>query len=424
MISLHIVTDFCPPEKLDRALLYLQRVKPPTVNVAMGAQVDIGMQFCERIHQALPNMVIQMRLLEDTGYVMSHSPQEWYTRYVTPRLSWLKANRIVPVVDNETSGSDEVIKIYVERESSIADMLHKEGLSGVFCRFATGNIVESQYVLLKPLLDKLNSWDWIGPNEYSNVPSKSSSGHLERYKRIETVAGRSLNMSIGECGILNDYQARAGYRSVGMSDRDMAAQLLADEIWYKGGTIPRHVFCIGGGQEWASLQVGDGALEFWEDYYSKIQLPSPTPAPLPPAPLPPFTMGMRYVINTPQEFVNLRQEADVAAKKLGEVPNKAIITALEEKLVGGEFFRRIQFGTLAGWVSMQGGAVTFAPYLGDASTVQIPIDLLNHIATSLQQQASALKTLAAEIATASENMQRDYTVIKTILDQINAVQSI
>jgi len=232
MLSLHIIVDFCPQERLDRALLYLTRVKPPTVNIAGGAQLDRAMQFAERVRSVLPNIVIQFRILEDTGIIVKLTPGEWYAHYVTPRLRWLTINKITLVVDNETSGDDVTINKYVSNSVGVAYRLHNEGLGGVFCRFATGNISESQYALLKPLLNVLTDKDWLGPNEYSNIPGHSAGGHLERYKRIEAVAGRPLNMSIGECGILVDYQARTGYLDANISGAAMAAQLIGEEMWY------------------------------------------------------------------------------------------------------------------------------------------------------------------------------------------------
>lgn len=299
MISLHVIADFCPQERLDRALLYLTRVKPPTVNIAGGAQLDRAMQFAQRVRAVLPNIVIQFRILEDTGIVLKLTPDEWWARYVTPRSEWLIANKITLVVDNETSGDDNTIKTYVDREATIAQRLHTIGLGGVFCRFSTGNIDEKQYALLLPLLNVLTDKDWVSPNEYSNIPGHSASGHLERYKRIEAVVpNKRLNMSIGECGILVDYQARTGYLDAHISDEAMAAQLIAEEMWYKGGTIPRHAYCIGGNSDWKSLQIGEGALAFWEAYYTKNPVPTPEPPPVvtplpPPPPIPtpahPFT---------------------------------------------------------------------------------------------------------------------------------------
>lgn len=296
MISLNIIVDFASPAQLDRALLYLQRTQQKTVVIAGGAQMDRLMQYCERVRAALPDIIIMMRILEDTGIMIKLDPNQWYERYLTPRLAWLKAHKIVTVTDNETSGSDDVIRLYVQRSCAVADMLHVNGLNGVFCRFATGNIGDGsqpgqsdQYPLLKPLLDKMNAGDWIGPNEYSNAPGKSSGGHLERYKRIEAVAGRPLNMSIGEAGILVDYKSRSGYTTLpNYTDEQFAAQMLSEEMWYRGGSIPRHMYAIGGNSDWKDTQIRDGALAFWEEYYRKVEAPpvvvTPSPPVITPAP--------------------------------------------------------------------------------------------------------------------------------------------
>lgn len=289
MISLHIIVDNASQERLDRALLYLTRTKQTAVCIGGGAQLDRTVQYIERVRGAMPNITIMMRIIEDTGILLKLTSQQWYERYITPRMKWLQDNKIVIVVDNETSGDDGIIKEYVSRSIIAKNMLHSVGLYGAFCRFATGNIVESQYALLKPLLDQLSPYDWVSPNEYSNVPPLSSGGHLERYKRIQAATSRTLKIAIGECGVLNDYQANAGYHSVGMNGVDMAKQLLTEEMWYNNGTIPRFLFCIGGYGEWDSLQVGDDALEYLESYYAAHpigQVPPPPPPPPDPPPVP------------------------------------------------------------------------------------------------------------------------------------------
>jgi len=307
MISLHIIVDNASDERLDRALLYLTRTKQTAVCIGGGAQLDRTTAFINRVRAAMPNIVIMLRILEDTGIVLKLTPDEWYARYVTPRLEWLQQNKITLVIDNETSGDDTIIKEYVSRSISIATKLHAVGITGAYCRFATGNIKESQYSLLKPLLDVLSPFDYVSPNEYSNAPGKSSGGHLERYKHIESVTTKKLNIAIGECGILNDYASDKGYRSVPMSGKDMAAQMLSEEMWYKGGSIPRFLFCIGGFSQWDSLQVGDDALEFLEAYYKEhpIGQPLPTPAPIPvPEPPKPPTPPVEKMITLPASIIN------------------------------------------------------------------------------------------------------------------------
>lgn len=337
MISIHVVADFAEPQRLDRALTYLVRTKQPSVNIAGGAQLDRAVDFANRVRAALPNIRIEFRILEDTGIIMKLSPAEWYARYIAPRVLWLKEQRIHLVVDNETSGSDEQIRTYVGRSIAIADMLHTMNLNGVFMRFATGNIGESQYVFLKALTDKLNSGDVVGPNEYSNRPGMSSGGHLERYKRIEAAAGRTLNIAIGEAGILDNYQAQHGIGSFGMSGKDAAAQMLGEEMWYRGGKIPRHAFCVGGNPaNWSSLQLPDDFFEFLEAYYQAnpighteppvvipppkpVPVPAPTPAPIPtpapvPNPIPPASVVGVPVSILQQVKTALQNDADTVGR--------------------------------------------------------------------------------------------------------------
>lgn len=383
MISLHVVADNAPPERLDRAVLYLKRTKQPYVTVAGGSQIDRAMQFAERCQAEVPGIQVFWRVLEDTGVAITMDDNTWWSERVFPRLTWMQAHRVIMVVDNETSGDDTVIKKYVQSSINRGRMLHAAGLYGAFCRFATGNIGDgsqagqsNQYPLLKPLLEVLDARDWVSPNEYTNTPGKSSAGHLERYKRIlNVVPGRHFNVAIGECGILNNYGAREGYTTIPISGKEAAAQLVADEIWYNGGTIPRFWFCIGGYQEWQRTQVGDDALEFLEGYYAANPIgqlpPPPIVIPPPPPVLDPFTPGMKYIITTPQAFVNVRATPSSSANKLGEIANKNIVTVYEEAQVGADYWRRMSVGTLNGWVSMQAGAVKLAPYLPPSDTITI-----------------------------------------------------
>lgn len=282
MISLHLVADNADPKRLDRGVEYLKNTRQKYVNIAGGSQIDRAMQLVERVQKEVPGIQSFFRVLEDTGNAVTMPDQTWWDERIKPRLQWMKDHKVIMVVDNETSGDDEIIKNYVSHSLTRMKMLHDNGLYGAFCRFATGNIRESQYALLKPLLEQLTDKDWISPNEYSNAPGKSSGGHLERYKHIEAVVPtKKLNIAIGECGILNNYASDKGYRDVPMSGKDMAAQMLSEEMWYKGGTITRFLFCIGGYSQWDSLQIGDDALEFLEDYYNHHQSPPPTPTPIP-----------------------------------------------------------------------------------------------------------------------------------------------
>lgn len=142
---------------------------------------------------------------------------------------------------------------------------------------------------------------------------------------------------------------------------------------------------------------------------SAPEIAPPTPPiiipPLPPYKPEPFIVGARYQITTPVDFVNMRALASATSAKVGEVPNKSIVTVLEESLVGGEFWRRIVFGAITGWVSMQNGAVRFEPYFGESpSTVIVPIDLLKDIQNNLQN-------LQFQIGV-------DLAMVKAILDKV------
>lgn len=159
------------------------------------------------------------------------------------------------------------------------------------------------------------------------------------------------------------------------------------------------------------------------------ELAAPTPAPTlppstppstpPPVTIPPFIPGMTYQITTPADYVNVRNNPSTLAVKVGEIPNKSIIIVNEESLVAGEYWRKVQFGNVIGWLSMQGGAVKFSPYIpNNPSMVNMPIDLVKDIASSLKNDADEARRLSVQLAALSDMLTADYTLVKAILDKI------
>lgn len=293
MISLHINCDHATPAQLERALLYLVRTQQRSVNIAAGAELQKGMDFADRVSAALPLIKIFWRNLnpEDTGIHAKYSPQWVFDKKVLPYLSWFKRHNIVFVCDNESSGNDDQIKAYALWTVSFLIIMHAVNLATAVCRFATGNIRESQYILLKPIFKAMLPSDWISPNEYSNAPGKSSGGHLERYENMWISAGKHLPTSIGEAGVCPDYNPGKGFRSIGMTGKAYAEQMISEETWYDGGKIDRFLFVVGG-FGWDDFQLikdlGNGkveadTLDALEKYYAEHPItPSPIETPIPP----------------------------------------------------------------------------------------------------------------------------------------------
>lgn len=268
-LTIHVVVDNLSDAALDRTLLYLMRTNQRVVNIAAGSQIDRGFGFIARVRNALPNIDIIWRQLEDTGIHRVMSVDEWWNQRIAPHLAFFKQYRVIIMPDNESSGDDNIIRYYVSWQLEVLKRLHAEGLRGAMCRFATGNIQDGahdQYPLLKPLLDALNPDDYVSPNEYSNTPGKSSGGHLKRWENFERVAGRQLNITIGEAGIANDYNPDSGYRDT-LTDAAFVNQMLAEEIWYRDGDIDRALY-LRGGYGWESFQISDKVLELLEEYYA------------------------------------------------------------------------------------------------------------------------------------------------------------
>jgi hypothetical protein len=289
MISLHILADNAAPERLERAVQYLRRVRPKYVNIAGGSQLDIAMQLTERVRLEVPGIKVVFRHMrpEDTGIHTKMSASTLYNMKVAPHLAWFKKHEVIFMPDNESSGDDNQMRRYAQWQIEMAVLLHNDNLRGAFCRFATGNIGDgshgsNQYPLLKDIFTAMLPGDMISPNEYSNAPGRSSAGHLKRYKQMWKAAGRPLETTIGEAGIAVNYDPGNGYRSIGLPGSKYAQEMIDQEIWYDGGKIDRFLYCIGG-YGWESFQIGDDVLEHLEKYYASnsppVEIPMPTPPP-------------------------------------------------------------------------------------------------------------------------------------------------
>ncbi len=317
MITLHINCDKASPAQLDRALLYLIRTNQRTVNIAAGAELQKGMSFVDRVRQALPKIKVFWRNLdpEDTGIHAKYSAQWIFNHKVAPYLAWFKRHEIIFVFDNESSGDDNQIRNYARCTVEFLILMHAVNLATAVCRFATGNIAERQYILLKPIFSAMLPSDWISPNEYSNAPGKSSGGHLERYEQMWMAAGKPLPTFIGEAGVCPDYDPGKGFRSIGMSGKAHAAQLIAEEVWYPD--VDRALFVVGGfGWDFFQLikEIGDGkveadTLDALEEHYAKQPPIVVTPAPPAPIPVPPSPPDIQ-----PRSEIDIRKVASLRAE--------------------------------------------------------------------------------------------------------------
>jgi hypothetical protein len=289
-LSIHFVVDNCPPERLDRGLLYMKRTKQRSCDIAAGAQLDRGMQFAERVRAEMPAIEILWRNLDpdDTGAHTKMSAAENYQRKVGKHLAWFQRNRLVYMPDNESGGSDEHIKTkYVPWLVDHLIMLHKDMLRGAVLRSSTGTFPENQYALFKPVFNAMLPGDYVSPNEYSAQPGypKGSGGHIARYENFWIAAGRRLPTIIGEAGVAMNYDPGKGYIDAGMSDQAYAQQMLHEEVWYENGKIDRHLYLLGGFSH-DGYRLRDGVFEYLENYYEKHPIVVNTPPAEPPATLP------------------------------------------------------------------------------------------------------------------------------------------
>ena len=304
-LSLHIVVDNAPNDRLDRAIRYLKNVRPSYVNIGAGAQLERGMHFVDRVKAEIPEIEVIWRNLtiEDTGIYAQMSAGDVYRKKVLPFVDWFKRHELIFMPANESSGDDEQMKRYVAWQVEMAVLLHSNNLRGAFCRFATGNINDgtqypNQYPLLKPIFNAMLPGDIISPNEYSGQPGVSSAGHIERYKLMWRVAGKPLPTVIGEAGIAVNYDPGKGYQSIGLSGVKYGQQMLGEELWYENGKIDRCLYILGGYSH-ESYRLGDDVLDYLESHYVEYRKNNPVPLPTPPPPVEPVPPIVPPITPTP-----------------------------------------------------------------------------------------------------------------------------
>lgn len=282
-ISIHLITDNCPPDQIDRALLYVARVKPNYITIAGGAAFDVTMTTVERCKLVSPTTNVILRKLEDTGVWTRLNPEQWFNDRVAPRLDWCKKNNVIWLTDNESSGDDDTMKRYAAWQVDVLNRLHAVNLRGAVGRWATGNIRENQYALMKPMFDAMKPGDVFSPNEYLNAPGKSSGGHVFRYDLAWKAAGRELPTVIGEYGIAADYDAGKGYRALGLSGKDYASYLIGFyKSWYAPHDVTVCLYCVGGYNQWDSFKLDDSVFEALEGFAGAQSKPPAIIIPIPP----------------------------------------------------------------------------------------------------------------------------------------------
>lgn len=433
-LSPHIIVDNCPDDLLERAFLYLKRVKQlKFVNIGAGAQIDRGKAFVERVHREIPNLRIVWRNLdpEDTGILArpDYTPEKLYAEKVTKHLKWFQDNKVIFMPDNETSGDDERMKAYARGEAIIGHMLHADGLNGAFCRFATGNIGDgsqpgqsNQYPLLKPIYDMMNLGDIVSPNEYRNKPGASSGGHLERYKELWKAAGRNLPTFIGECGISVNYDPGIGYQVLGLSDEAVCRLMLDDESWYQNGAIDRSWYLVGGFSH-ETFRLRFGIFDYLESYYDKHP-PIVVPPVPPPQSFPAFPVDFdsRSQQGVTDQAVNVRSQPSLIAPIIDTLLSNTLAEYIPvNKLRPTESVSATINGITAAWqpVSLKkpgngrgwvwSGAVQWKAIPPFNSVV------LNLLYTNVLKAATRTRQLSLEMASISDDLLKDAELIEALL---------
>lgn len=122
-----------------------------------------------------------------------------------------------------------------------------------------------------------------------------------------------------------------------------------------------------------------------------------------------FTAGMSYKVQTPGAYINLHAAPIVTGNVVGQVDDGSIITVYEEMLVASEYWRRIGFGELNGWISMQGGLVKLGPYVPSVTppvpvVIPPPVILPDNPSPATPQPTIWARVYAAELAVAQAHL--------------------
>lgn len=399
MLSIHLITDSCPPTLIDRALLFIGRTHPSHVVIGGGAAFDVTMQTVERARAISPSTRVILRKLEDTGVWTRLNPDQWFADRVAPIVAWCQQNRVIWLLDNESSGNDDTMRRYADWNVAVTTKLHAVGLNAAVCAFATGNIGESQYALLKPVYDAMKDGDVWASHEYQNAPGKSSAGHVFRYNLAWQAAGRALPTVITEAGIAVDYNPGHGFHTLGMSAADYVKYMAGfDKDWYQPHGVTICLFATGG-YSWPTFQIGD-------DVFNELEKPPIAPPPAPaPTPIPPPTPPAEFDYGPMQAGHIGITKVNITSVNMRELPN--IESRVVQILIPSDAILYSQNGNPTGqykWHKVQHGATGKQGYVAETGNYTFVPDV---VTTPPQVDNSARrKELIAQILALVDELEK------------------
>lgn len=209
--------------------------------------------------------------------------------------------------------------------------------------------------------------------------------HLEAL--LQTCKALSIDpikVVLTEFGVDTHEGSADGYRARGWSGMQYArwieSVVSGDLKPYisSGVVVGLCVFCWNANPRWKDFDVQTDTI--WQetvlDYANKgsfdiVTTPAPT-LPQPNYTPDPIIMGAQYRINTPGAARRLRKSPALSAEQIGTVDDAQIVTVLERRAVGIDYWYDLRFqrglDNLSGWVSQDGGSVRFLTV-----TSEIPI---------------------------------------------------
>lgn len=287
---------------IDRAIEHINLVQSPYAKVVTGGRLDIARNLADRITTETHATVIwRQRHLQDDGVLKRlhadpfKAADLWWDKFVSPILYWVKARKLVLMIDNESLEAD--LRPYALATAEILKRGTAHHIPMAYGTFATGNPPNEVFLSqLDPMwgaagagLDE-NVKHVYHPNEYFHTEASKTSGHLFRYQyarqRAQTLGYHNLPVVIGEFGLA--ITARQGYRTV-MNGAEYAGLYLQHyQDWYEVYDVPVCCYAMGGAGDWNSFDVlGD------EDFLKRLEAfakqrqtetPKPPTKPLPSEP--------------------------------------------------------------------------------------------------------------------------------------------
>lgn len=411
---------------------FIKRLNPVSVVACIDSMNDRN-RILELQQDNPQTKVIARMILEQHDGAMHLAPQTSTDRYVVSPGNFLNSfgelgkNGLTLYCLNEPSGEvdQDTIGRLVQWTIETINLANQRGISLCVLNWGVGhprlinNDTEwdARFDDVLALLSKHRNTHYLGMHLYSPA---------DTFRRLDAMLARCKKINGGiipprvvitEFGFdTHGGSAQNGYKTRGLTGEQYAAwqidhirnvyspyiqrdelHSVATFIW--GDSVSWQAFDVETDTGWqdAILQAKDAGKLTFES--------KPSTAPLTPnyTPIDRFEAGKTYKLSAPGAVRNVRDIAGISGQRLGTVSDGQNVVVREEKIVGIDYWWKIETETLTGWISLDGGTVKMLRQ-PDVVIVTPPAPFVEISA----QKALALSKMHTSMAESYEALAADY----------------